>query len=135
MLFQQPNLRDRNDAGDGASLSVVHVPAGTGDAVASQFQVSSSNNLTPARPGLLMLRLRPGKHRVVLRREHFDQHLVLFWREYCPAATGAGVFAGEVVGERVSVPVSKFVVGAARGKSQDQLIVLDRDFQGSEVFI
>src|SRR5208283_6142673 len=84
---------------------------------------------------LLMHRLRPDKHRIVLRRQVFDQDLVFLWRELRAAAAGAGVFAGEVVSESVSIPVREFVIGSSRRKSQDQSIILGRNFQRPEVLI
>src|SRR5208337_2874763 len=99
------------------------------------FAASVGQTATCSISALLMHRLRPDKHRIVLRRQVFDQDFVLFWRELRTAATGAGVFAGEVVSENVSIPVREFVVGSSRRKSQDKSILLNRNFQRPEVLV
>ncbi len=71
----------------------------------------------------------------MLWREVFNQNTILVWRELCPAAAATCVFAGEIVGERVSVPASEFVVGSARRKTQDKPAVFDGNFERSEVLI
>src|SRR5271165_1707091 len=99
------------------------------------FEVFWSQTAACSSSVLLMHRLRSGKHSVVFRRKVFDEDLVLFRRELRPAAADAGIFASEVIGESVSVPMREFVVRPSGRKSQDKAIVLERDLQGPEVLI
>src|SRR5438309_3284253 len=66
---------------------------------------------------ILLRRLRPLEHCIMLRREVFDEDLILFWGELCPPTPAPGAFASEVIGEDVPVPMSELIVGSTRRKT------------------
>jgi hypothetical protein len=76
-----------------------------------------------------------GEDGVVFRRKHLDEDLTFVGREDGAAASCAGVFAGEVVGEDIAVPRRELVISAAWGETQDQAVVFDGDFERPEILI
>jgi len=82
-----------------------------------------------------LLRSLPGKDRVVLGREIFDENLILLRREYRAAPAGAGILTREIICEGVCIPMGKLVVAAEKREPQDETILLNRYFQRSEILV
>jgi hypothetical protein len=54
------------------------------------------------------------KHRLMLRRQVLDQHLILPRRKLCAPPAKSRTFTGKIIGKRVPIPMAELVIRPAR---------------------